>query len=117
MAQVTLGVGQQDTMLKLLSLKAWMKSRNLKKSDKVKILAAFNQINEGAPFDEKQVQYRTVQTDADFKTLFHGLHADRRVWLDRSCRSCHRRWPPTSPSSCTASCSTNCPSFVDLARR
>jgi hypothetical protein len=39
----------------LLSLKAWMKARNLKKSDKVKILAAFNQINEGAPFDEKQV--------------------------------------------------------------
>ena len=59
---VTMGVGQQDSMLKLLSLKAWMKARSLKKSDKVKILAAFNQINEGGsvPFDEKQ-----VSTDTD----------------------------------------------------
>lgn len=52
---VTLGVGQQDTMLKLLSLRAWMKARGLKKSDKVKIMTAFHQANEGAPFDEKQV--------------------------------------------------------------
>jgi len=37
-----------------------MKARNLKKSDKVKILAAFNQINEGAPFDEKQVPTATA---------------------------------------------------------
>ena len=79
MAQVTLGVGQQDTMLKLLSLKAWMKSRNLKKSDKVKILAAFNQINEGAPFDEKQVQYSAVQNDADCQTVFR-FHNNLIPW-------------------------------------
>jgi hypothetical protein len=67
---VTLGVGQQDTMLKLLSLKAWMKSRNLKKGDKVKILAVFNQMNDGAPFDEKQVQYST----AHHKTTLIARH-------------------------------------------
>ena len=57
---VTMGVGQQDSMLKLLSLKAWMKARNLKKSDKVKILAAFNNANEGAPFNEKLVSTNTI---------------------------------------------------------
>jgi hypothetical protein len=52
---MTMGVGQQDSMLKLLSLKAWMKSRKLKKSDRVKVLSAFNQINDDVPFDEKVI--------------------------------------------------------------
>jgi hypothetical protein len=93
---VTLGSGQQDSMLKMLSLKAWMKARGLKKvhlfllslfvrtqvfsdatwqSDKAKILAAFSNLTDGAaPYDEKQILADlppSLSTDISF--FLYGL--------------------------------------------
>ena len=50
---MTLGAGQQDSMLKLLSLRHWMRARGLKTADKAKIIAAFNQKQEFAGFDQQ----------------------------------------------------------------
>ena len=52
---MTLGAGQQDSMLKLLTLRHWMRSRGLKTSDKAKIIAAFNQKQEVAGFDQQEI--------------------------------------------------------------
>ena len=32
---------------------AWMRARGISKGDKMKILASFDQLNQGAPFDER----------------------------------------------------------------
>ena len=52
---IMMGSGQQDAMVKLLALKAWMRARGLKASDKAKILAAFNQQVESSSFDQRAI--------------------------------------------------------------
>ena len=45
----------QETMLKLVALRAWMRARGLKTSDKAKILAVYNQQTESSGFDQQQI--------------------------------------------------------------
>jgi tetratricopeptide (TPR) repeat protein len=75
---MTLGAGQQDAMLKLLELRAWMRARDLKVSDKVKILAAFNTQNELAAFNQKQILGELPPSlAADISYYMYGKYIER----------------------------------------
>ena len=49
------GSNEQDAMVKLLAIRAWMRARGLKTSDKAKILAVFNQQAESSTFDQQSI--------------------------------------------------------------
>eukprot|EP01043_Picozoa_sp_COSAG02_P030124 COSAG02_NODE_1909_length_10419_cov_238.761725_7_plen_1462_part_00 len=75
---VTLGAGQQDAMAKMLQLRAWMRARDLKTSDRVKILAAFNAQQELSGFDQDQILRELPPSlSADVSFFMYGGHIER----------------------------------------
>lgn len=75
---VTLGAGQQDAMAKMLQLRAWMRARDLKTSDRVKILAAFNAQQELSGFDQDQILRELPPSlSADVSFFMYGSYIAR----------------------------------------
>ena len=75
---MTMGAGQQEAMVKLLALRAWMRARGMKTSDKAKILAAFHQQAESAAFDQRQILSDlppSLATDLSF--FMYGKYIER----------------------------------------
>eukprot|EP01047_Picozoa_sp_COSAG01_P037041 COSAG01_NODE_2921_length_6846_cov_4.205276_5_plen_96_part_00 len=93
-------------MLRLLQLKTWMKARGLKKSDKAKILAAFNDKVDGAApvsaIDMPAQPVSHMSSDSPACSLMNC-----KYWA-----TCPPRSPPTCLSFCTANTWNGCPSFV-----
>lgn len=75
---VTLGAGEQDAMAKTLQLRAWMRAREIKTSDRVKILAAFNTQQDLSGFDQQQIlQDLPPSLSADISFFMYGKYIER----------------------------------------
>ena len=75
---VTLGAGEQDAMAKTLQLRAWMRARDIKSSDRVKILAAFNSQQELAGFDQADIlRDLPPSLSSDISFFMYGKYIER----------------------------------------
>lgn len=75
---VTLGAGDMESASKMLQLRAWMRARDLKTSDRVKILGAFNAQQELAGFDQSQIlKDLPPSLSADISFFMYGKYIER----------------------------------------